>query len=128
MSLAATALGATVIEKHLTTDKNLPGPDHKASIDPKELSLMVKGIREIELALGREEKFVHPAEQRNIGPARRSLVAQEPIKADEPFSGSNITSKRPGTGISPMQLWNLLGRKASRAYAKDAPIEPDELK
>lgn len=127
VSLAAAALGATVIEKHMTMDRSLPGPDHRASISPSEFAALVSGVRAIEMALGREEKFVHSAELKNAGVARRSLVAQRAIAKGEEFSLDNLTSKRPGTGISPMHLWDLLGRKASRAYEADALIDSSEI-
>jgi N-acetylneuraminate synthase len=127
VSLAAAALGATVIEKHFTTDRTLAGPDHKASIDPKDFKKLVDGVREIEQALGKENKFVHSIESKNSAVARRSLTASKDISIGETFSEHNLTSKRPGTGISPMRFWDLLGKNASKAYKADDMIDSEEL-
>lgn len=123
IALAAVALGATVIEKHFTIDKNLPGPDHKASLDPRELKIMVDGIRNIEQALGDGVKRPTVSEIKNIPIARKSIVAKSPIKLGEFLSKSNLTTKRPGTGISPMRLEEVIGRKAKRDFQKDELIE-----
>ncbi|HEY9070162.1 MAG TPA: N-acetylneuraminate synthase [Candidatus Ozemobacteraceae bacterium] len=120
--LAAVARGASVIEKHFTLDKTLPGPDHKASLEPQELTAMVAGIRQIERALGTGLKQPAPSERKNLGIARKSLVAAIPIKAGEPFTPENLTAKRPGTGISPMDYWSCLGHKAHHDYEVDEPI------
>lgn len=117
--VAAVALGATVIEKHLTLDRNLPGPDHKASLEPEEFAAMVRAIRNIEVALGVTEKNPSPSELKNRSIARKSLVAAAPIKKGQIFSSENVTTKRPGTGITPM-LWDqILGQRAKRDYEKD---------
>ena len=123
VAIAAVAMGATVIEKHFTLDRNLPGPDHKASLEPKELKAMVTAIRNIEIALGDGIKRLTPSEARNKPVARKSLVASTPIKAGEVFSVQNITVKRPGTGISPMRWDEVMGRIASRDFSADELIE-----
>ena len=123
VAIAAVALGATVIEKHFTLDRNLPGPDHKASLEPHELKAMVTAIRNIEIALGDGIKRLTPSEAKNKPVARKSLVASHPIKAGEVFSTQNITAKRPGTGISPMRWDTILGRRARRDFALDELIE-----
>ena len=121
--IAAVALGATVIEKHFTLDRNLPGPDHRASLEPDELKAMVQGIRNIEKALGDGIKRPSPSELKNKPIARKSLVAARPIKAGERFSEENLMAKRPGTGISPM-LWDkVIGRAAPRDFDEDELIE-----
>ncbi len=123
VAIAAVALGATVIEKHFTIDRNLPGPDHKASLEPSELKSMVTAIRNIERAMGDGIKRPSASEFKNKAVARRSLVAACAIRAGEAFSKNNIIAKRPGTGISPM-LWDeLLGRKAPRDFQPDELIE-----
>ena len=120
--IAAVALGATVIEKHLTLDCNLPGPDHKASLEPAQFAAMVQGIRTIEQALGDGIKRPTPSEQANRPLVRKSLVASRPIRAGELFSEANLTAKRPGTGLSPM-LWDAsIGRPAPRDFAADELI------
>ena len=121
--IAAVALGATVIEKHFTTDRSLPGPDHKASLEPPELKAMVSAIRNIELALGSGIKRLTPSETGNRLVARKSLVAGRPIQAGEPFSAQNLAVKRPGTGISPMRWDEVIGRSAPREFAPDELIE-----
>lgn len=121
--IAAVALGATVIEKHFTLDRNLPGPDHQASLEPHELKAMVDAIRNIERALGDGIKRPSPSELKNKLIARRSLVAACAIRAGERFSEDNITAKRPGTGLSPMRWDEVLGRKAPRNFAPDELIE-----
>lgn len=112
VAIAAVALGATVIEKHFTLDRNLPGPDHKASLEPHELKAMVTAIRNIDVALGDGIKRLTPSEARNMPVARKSLVASKAIKAGELFSAQNVTAKRPGTGISPMRWDEVIGRTA----------------
>jgi N,N'-diacetyllegionaminate synthase len=123
VAIAAAALGATVIEKHFTIDRNLPGPDHKASLEPDELKAMVKAIRNIEMALGDGVKRLTPSEARNKPISRKSLVARKAIKMGELFSTENIWSKRPGTGISPMRWDEVIGRTALRDFAIDELIE-----
>jgi N,N'-diacetyllegionaminate synthase len=123
VSIAAVALGASVIEKHFTLDKNLPGPDHKASLEPEELKAMVSAIRNIEMAMGDGIKCLTPSEARNKPIARKSLVASKAIKVGELFSPENVTTKRPGTGISPMSWDAIIGCKAARDFAVDELIE-----
>ena len=117
--IAAVALGATVIEKHFTLDKTLPGPDHKASLEPSELKAMVKAIRNIEDALGDEEKEPTPSELKNIKVARKSIVASASIKKGDILTKENITTKRPGTGISAMEWPNIIGTIAKKDYLED---------
>jgi N-acetylneuraminate synthase len=124
VALAAAARGAVLVEKHFTADRSLPGPDHAASIERDELAAMVKGIREIEEALGSPEKRPCAAEVEIAHVARPSLVALRPISRGDRFTPENLGAKRPGTGVSPMRFWDFLGRTASRAYAKDELIEP----
>lgn len=120
--VAAVALGAAVIEKHFTLDRSLPGPDHRASLEPDELAAMVSAIRNVERALGDGCKRVDPAEAPNIEVARKSIVAARNIKAGETFTPENITCKRPGGGIPPT-LWDtVIGRTASRDFAYDTLI------
>lgn len=119
--IAAVALGATIIEKHFTLDKKMEGPDHKASLEPDELKAMVASIRNIENALGLQEKVVSNSEQKNIMIARKSIVAKSSIKRGEIFSEDNITVKRPGNGINPMKWKEIMGKVAKRDF------EPDEL-
>jgi len=121
--IAAVAMGATVIEKHFTLDRNLPGPDHRASLEPDELAAMISAIRNIEKALGTGIKKPSPSESRNIPAARKSIVAAAPIKKGETFTETNITVKRPGTGITPMRWDEIIGRKAAKSYRKDELIE-----
>lgn len=124
VSLAAVALGATVIEKHFTLDRVLPGPDHLASLEPDELKRMVSGVRTIEAALGSPRKGPTPEEMPNRAVARRSVVAARPIKAGEPMVLASLACKRPGAGVSPMRIWELAGRAARRDFDSDEPIEP----
>jgi N,N'-diacetyllegionaminate synthase len=121
--IAAVALGASVIEKHFTLDRNLPGPDHKASLEPDELAAMVTAIRNIEQALGDGIKRPSGSETKNKPIARKSLVAAVAIRAGEPFTDKNLTAKRPGTGVSPMRWDEVLGRRAPRDFAVDELIE-----
>jgi len=116
--IAATALGAEVIEKHFTMDRMLPGPDHKASLEPDELKAMVEGIRNVEKALGDGIKTPQPSEQRNRKVVRKSLITLKPIKAGEAFTEQNLGAKRPGGGLSPMEYWDRLSRKAERGYSE----------
>ncbi len=121
--IAAVALGAELIEKHFTLDRNLPGPDHQASLEPAELSAMVTAIRNIELALGEGNKTPSRSELKNREVARRSIVAATAIRQGECFSAENLTVKRPATGLSPMEWDRLLGRTAQRDYAADEEID-----
>lgn len=123
VAIAAVAMGATVIEKHFTLDRNLPGPDHQASLEPSELKAMVAAIRNIEVALGDGIKRLTPSEARNKPIARKSLVASQAIKAGEVLGAKNMTAKRPGTGVSPMRWDEVLGRIATRDFAADELIE-----
>ena len=121
--IAAVALGATIIEKHFTLDRNMEGPDHKASLEPAELEKMVSSIRNIEEALGNGNKTPTPSEKKNITVARKSIVAAQSIKAGETLTEENVTTKRPGTGISPMK-WNaVIGTRAIRDFEEDELIE-----
>jgi N,N'-diacetyllegionaminate synthase len=121
--IAAVALGAIVIEKHFTTDRALPGPDHKASLEPVELTAMVSAIRNIEIALGDGVKRLAQSEALNRPVARKSIVAAAPIVAGEAFGEHNLAVKRPGTGVSPM-LWDeVIGRRAPRDFDADELIE-----
>jgi N-acetylneuraminate synthase len=127
VSIAAAAMGAVVIEKHFTLDKNLPGPDHQASLEPQELKAMVSGIREVEKALGSSQKIVSPSEKKNVDIARRSLVAMSDIKKGETFNEDNLGFMRPGTGISPMHFWELNGKQAMLDYKKEDFIRFEEI-
>ncbi len=123
VSIAAVALGASIIEKHFTLDRNMDGPDHKASLEPNELASMVNSIRHIEKSLGTGEKKPSPSEQENINVARKSIVAKKHIKKGELYSENNITVKRPGNGISPM-MWNdIIGKIAIKDFEEDEPIK-----
>lgn len=121
--VAAAALGAQVIEKHFTLDKNLPGPDHRASLDPEELAAMVRAVRHIETALGSGEKKVADSERPNIEVARKSIVAARTIAKGETFTEENITVKRPGNGISPMLWDSVIGQTAKKDFPYDSLIE-----
>ncbi len=123
VDLAAAALGAVVIEKHFTLNRELPGPDHPASLEPRELKAMVDGIRKVELAKGSGEKKPSEAELKNRSVARKSIVAKRNIKAGERLTADNITTKRPGTGISPMRWNEVLGTEAVRDFEEDELIE-----
>jgi N,N'-diacetyllegionaminate synthase len=115
-AIAAVAMGATVIEKHITLDKKMPGPDHASSLEPQELQGMVRAIRNIEKAIGSGRKVPSEIEMKNASVVRKSLVAAVDIRAGEEFSEKNLTVKRPGTGLSPM-LWDeVVGKKAPRAF------------
>lgn len=120
--IAAVALGATIIEKHFTLDRNMEGPDHKASLEPDELAAMVSAIRNIEQALGSGEKTASPSERKNIAVVRKSIVAKRAIKQGEVFSEENLTAKRPGTGISPMRWFEVIGQVAAKDYMRDEII------
>ena len=122
--IAAVALGATVIEKHFTLDKTLPGPDHKASLEPNELKAMISAIRNIEKAIGGSGlKEVSKSEEKNKPIARKSIVAATNIKKGDIFTPENLTVKRPGTGISPMQWDEVIGKEAKRDFQEDELIE-----
>ena len=121
--IAATAMGAILIEKHFTLDKKLPGPDHKASLEPTELIAMVKAIRTVEQAIGDGIKGPTSSELNNKLIVRKSLIARENIKKGEKFTEYNMTIKRPGTGISPMEYWNLIGEIAQIDIMQDTVIK-----
>ena len=123
VAIAAVAMGARVIEKHFTLDKNMEGPDHKASLDPVELKAMVSAIRNIEKAIGTGLKEPSPSEVANKAVARKSIVAGRAIKKGEMFSSENLTTKRPGNGISPMKWHSVVGEIAKRDFQEDELIE-----
>lgn len=120
--VAATALGADIIEKHFTLDKTMEGPDHRASLDPQELAAMVSAIHNVSLALGSAEKRVSPSERPNIEVARKSIVAARDIKEGELLTEENITVKRPGSGLSPMLWDNVIGTRAKHDFDRDTLI------
>lgn len=122
-AIAAVALGACMIEKHVTLDRGLQGPDHRASIEPDELKDMVRSIRQVEAALGTAEKMSAPSELKNMQVARKSLVAGRDIKKGEAFTEENLTVKRPGAGVSPFNYWDYLCKTASRDFKQDEGIE-----
>ena len=121
--IAAAALGAVTIEKHFTLDRNMEGPDHKASLEPEELAAMVRAIRNIEKAVGTGVKTPSPSERKNMAVARKSIVAKERIRAGETLTEGNLAAKRPGTGISPMRWNEVIGTKAVRDFEEDEQIE-----
>ena len=121
--IAAVALGASVIEKHFTLDRSLQGPDHKASLEPKELKRMVTAIRNVEAALGNPEKMVTESEEKNKLLVRKSIVALKDIREGDFFSEENLTAKRPGNGISAIKWLDVIGKKASRNFKVDEIIE-----
>ncbi len=121
--VAAVALGAAVIEKHFTLDRSLPGPDHAASLEPHELKAMVAAIRNIEKAMGNGVKKPSPSEIKNIPIARKSIVAKKPIKKGDLFTEENLTVKRPGTGISPMEWDTFIGKHTDKEYQENDLIE-----
>ncbi len=121
--IAAVALGAEIIEKHFTLDKNMEGPDHKASLEPDEFKQMVKAIRNIEKAFGNGIKKPSPSEFKNLTIVRKSLVAAKKINTGEIFTEANVGIKRPGTGISPMKWDEVMGKKAKRDFESDELIE-----
>lgn len=126
--VAAAALGACVIEKHFTLDRTLPGPDQSSSLEPDELRRMVESVRNVTVALGDGEKRVADAERANIEVARKSIVAARRIAAGEVFTEDNVTVKRPGSGISPMEWDHVIGQRASRAFTPDELIELDPIR
>jgi N,N'-diacetyllegionaminate synthase len=121
--IAAAALGAVVIEKHFTLDRNMEGPDHKASLEPDELKAMVEAIRCVEVSMGDGVKRPTHSELKNMRIARKSIVAAQSIKAGEKFTEENIAAKRPGTGISPMRWSEVIGQYAKRSFEEDELIE-----
>lgn len=121
--IAAVAMGATIIEKHFTLDRNMEGPDHKASLEPNELKAMIDAIRNIEVAIGDGVKRPSPTEMVNIDVVRKSIIASKDIKAGSFLSEENLTTKRPGTGISPMKWNEVIGTRAVRDFAEDELIE-----
>ena len=121
--IAATALGAVIIEKHFTLDKNMPGPDHKASLNPNELCELVQKVRNVNSALGNGEKIIQKSEEKNLNIARKSIVAACKIKKGDLFSVKNLTAKRPGDGISPMRWNEIMGMEARRDFEEDELIE-----
>ena len=116
-------MGATIIEKQFTLDKTMDGPDHKASLEPHELKEMVTAIRNVEAALGDGVKVPSASEQKNIAIARKSIVAKCRIEKGQTFTEENLTTKRPGTGISPMRWNEIIGTVAQRSYSEDELIE-----
>ena len=122
VDIAAVAMGASIIEKHFTLDNAMEGPDHKASLEPEELKAMVSAIRNIEKALGSNEKILSPSEEVNINIVRKSIVASCPIRKGELLSEKNISTKRPGTGISPMKWDEIIGVVATKDYQADETI------
>jgi N-acetylneuraminate synthase len=124
IATAAVALGATVIEKHLTLDRSLPGPDHHASIEPDQLAAMIASVRDVELALGDGHKLPAAEEIANRLVARRSLVASRSIRRGEQLSEANLGVKRPGGGIPAIEYWAYLGKKSDRDYAPDEALKP----
>jgi len=121
--IAATAIGATLIEKHFTLDKTSVGPDHKASLEPDELEAMVKAIRIVEQSMGNGIKGPMPSEFNNIPIARKSLIVAKDIKQGEIFTEENIVLKRPGNGVSPMEYWNIMGKTAQQDYFRDEVVK-----
>jgi len=124
ISLAATAMGASIIEKHYTLDRKLPGPDHRASLEPDELKKMIQGIRRIERAIGTPNKTCSPCEKKNRPVMRKSLIANKKIQKGERLTEQNLIIKRPGDGVSPMQYWDYIGKSADKDYEPDEKIYP----
>lgn len=123
VDIAAVALGATIIEKHFTLDRNMEGPDHKASIEPDELKQMIESIRHVELALGSDKKEIQNSEKENIHVSRKSIVALRDIKKGEIFSETNIVPRHAGSGIPPSMWYEVIGKKAKRDFIEDEMIE-----
>jgi len=123
VAVAAVAMGARLIEKHFTLNRNFKGPDHKASLTPSELKQMVQGIRRVEMALGSMVKEATKSEKKNLLVVRKSLVVREKVERGEKFTSSNLTTKRPGIGMEPLYYWDLLGKRAKRPYEKDEVIK-----
>jgi N,N'-diacetyllegionaminate synthase len=122
-SLAAVALGAAIIEKHFTLNKKFIGPDHKASLEPKEFKELVLKIRNIEKALGDGKKKISKSEKKNLKIARKSIFVLKDIKKGERYSLQNLTTKRPGTGISPMKIKYIIGKKSKKSHFKDSILK-----
>ena len=122
MPISAVAIGASVIEKHITLNKKLKGPDHKCSLDPREFAAMVKSIRNTEKILGKEKKFISKSEKKNIKNCRQFLVAKKNINKNEILSFKNLTCKRIGKMISPMNINKIINKKSKKAYKKDEKI------
>lgn len=122
--VAAAARGASIVEKHFTLDRTLPGPDHKASLEPSELTEMVKAIRQVDRALGNGLKVPSASERKNMEVARKSLVAAVDMAKGGIFSEENLTVKRPGNGLAPIHYWDYLGKPANRDYRRDEAIDP----
>jgi N,N'-diacetyllegionaminate synthase len=127
ISLAAVALGATIIEKHFTLDRTLPGPDHKASLEPKELKSLINGVRNIEVALGDGVKRLMPSEEENLLIGRKTIVAKCYIKKGELLTPANLTTKRAGEGLSPMEWDKVIGTEANQDYSTDQSIRISEI-
>ncbi len=123
IAIAAAALGASVIEKHFTLDRSLPGPDHKASIEPGELHQLVRSVREVEAALGSTKKAPTKSEKKNLQIARKSIVALRDIRRGERFTEENLGCKRPGSGVSPIKYWQLIGKYAHKNYRYDELVK-----
>ena len=123
VSILAASHGANIIEKHFTLDKNLEGPDHISSLTPKELKEMVSSIRNLEMIMGNYEKKPTKSELKNMPIARKSIVALKDIKAGQNFTDENIGIKRPGTGLSPIKFWDILGTKSKRTYKPDEELD-----
>jgi len=121
-SFCATALGAEIIEKHFTLDRALPGPDHKASLEPAELKTLIDGVRAIEISLGDGIKIPQPSEVGTAVVARKSLIALKPIKSGDPFTAENLGATRAGGGLSPMNFWRLIGTIADRNIDVGEPL------
>lgn len=121
--VAAVAMGAKVIEKHFTLDRNMEGPDHKASLEPDELAAMVKAIRNVEMAIGTGEKVPSESEKKNMAIARKSIIAARDIRKGEVLTAENLTTKRPGNGVSPMRWNQVVGTRAIRDFMEDELIE-----
>ncbi|UQZ33837.1 N-acetylneuraminate synthase [Paenibacillus sp. PK3_47] len=122
VTVAAVALGARIIEKHITHNKQAEGPDHKASLSPDELKLLIESIRQVELAKGTGIKIPAKSELKNLEIARKSIVASKKIKVGEKLTLNNITIKRPGNGISPFEYWEMLTEEASKDFNQDEPL------
>ena len=125
--IAAVALGAKVIEKHFTLDRKMPGPDHKASLEPNELKEMVKGIRNVEKALGNDKKIVTDVARKYIDVAKKSVIANKSIKKGEKISSDMLIIKRPGTGLKPKYFYEIIGKKAKKDIEKDTLIQLEEI-
>ncbi|HHC25580.1 MAG TPA: N-acetylneuraminate synthase, partial [Desulfobacterales bacterium] len=120
--IAAVAMGATVIEKHFTLDRNMEGPDHRASLEPDELKAMGKAIRNIEKAMGNGWKKPSPSERKNLSVARKSIVASKTIRKGEVLTEENLAVKRPGNGVSPMRWDEIVGKRAGKDFQEDELI------